>query len=86
MLFSDRRKLAVKRDEPHSVMMSWIRKKISFSIIKSIITCIHGNRSIRHEREKHNVEKLASYSEARCNTTGLIKKCYKQYKSKNMLN
>ena len=73
MLFSNRRILAVKRDEPHSVMMSWIRKKISFSIIKSINTCIHGNQSIRHERETHNVEKLASYSEARCNITGLIK-------------
>ena len=54
-------------------MMPRILKKISFSMIKSIITCIYGNRSIRHEREKHNVEKLASYSEARCNTTGLIK-------------
>ena len=53
--------------------MPWFRKKISFSMIKSIITCIHGNRSIRHEREKHKVEKLASYNEVRCNTTGLIK-------------
>ena len=65
-------KLAQKRDEPHSVMMSWIRRKISFLMMKSIIMCIRGSRSIRYEQEKHNVEELASYSEARCNIIWLI--------------
>ena len=73
MLFSDRRKLTVKRDELYSVMMSWIRKKMPFSMIKSIITCVHGNWSIRHDARKHNLEKLASYSEAQCNIMWLIK-------------
>ena len=34
------KKLAEKRDEPYSMMMSWIRRKISFSMMKSIIMCI----------------------------------------------
>ena len=62
-------KLAEKRDEPYSVMMSWVRRKISFSKMKSIIMCIRGSRSIKHKQEKHNVEELASYNEGRCNTT-----------------
>ena len=62
-------KLAEKRDEPYSVMMSWIRRKIFFSMMKSIIMCIRGSRSIKREREKHKVEELASYSEGRCNIT-----------------
>ena len=65
------KKFVVKRDEPYSVMMSWIRRKITFSMMKSIIMCICGSWSIKHEREKHNVEELASYSEARCNITWL---------------
>ena len=50
-------KIAEKRVEPYSVMMSSIRSKISLSMMKSIITCIRGSRLIRHEREKHNVGK-----------------------------
>ena len=43
-------KLAEKRDESYSVIMSWIRRKISFLLMKSIIMCIRGSRSIKHER------------------------------------
>ena len=67
-------KLAEKRDEPYSVMMSWIWRKISFSMMKSIIMYIRGSWLIKHEQEKHNIEELASYSEARCNITWLIQK------------
>ena len=45
-------KLAEKRDELCSVMMSWIRRKISFWMMKSIIMCIRESRSIKDEREK----------------------------------
>ena len=38
--YQNTKKLAEKRDEPYSVMMSGIRKKISFLMMKSIITCI----------------------------------------------
>ena len=61
-------------------------KKISFSMIKSVVMFICGSRSIKHEREKHNVEELASYSEVRCNITSLIKKSFGQYNTKDMLN
>ena len=33
-------KFAEKRNEPCSVMMSWIRRKISFLMMKSIIICV----------------------------------------------
>ena len=33
-------------------------------MMKLIIVCVRGSRSIKHEREKHNVRELASYSEA----------------------
>ena len=36
-------KLAEKRDEPYSLVISWIRRKISFSLMKSIIICIRGS-------------------------------------------
>ena len=42
-------KLGGKRDKPYSVMMSWIRRKISFSMVKAIIMCISGSRSANHE-------------------------------------
>ena len=43
-------KLAKKRYEPYSVIMSWIRRKISFSMMKSIIMYIRGNRSSRSKK------------------------------------
>ena len=33
-------------------------------MMKPIIMCIRGSRSIKHEQEKHNVEELPTYSEA----------------------
>ena len=42
-------------------------------MMKPIILHIRGSRSIRHEREKQNVDELASYCEARHNITWLIK-------------
>ena len=63
-------KLAEKRDEPYSVMMSWIRRKISFSMIKSIIMCIREvDRLGMSEKTITGVKELASYSETRCNIT-----------------
>ena len=56
--------IAEKQDEPYPVM-SWIRK-ISFSMMKSIM-CIRGGQSIKHEREKDNVEEFPSSNETRCN-------------------
>ena len=38
--------IAEKRDQPYSVITSWIRRKISFSLIRSIGMCIRGSRSV----------------------------------------
>ena len=59
--------LAEKRNEDYSVTMSWIRIKISFSMMKSILMCVRGSRSVRNE--EHNMNELASYSESRCAIT-----------------
>ena len=40
--------------------MSWIRRKISFSMMKSIIMCIRGSRSIKHEQE-NTARKVSKY-------------------------
>ena len=42
-------------------------------MMKSSIMCIRGSLSIKHEREKHNVQVSVSYSEAQCNIMWLIR-------------
>ena len=65
-------KLAEKRDEAYSMMMISLLR-IKLIINSKLIMCTGGTRLIKHDREKHNVEELESYSEARCNITWLIK-------------
>ena len=38
--------LAEKRKLRQSIIASWVRRKISFSLMKSILSCIRGSRSI----------------------------------------
>ena len=38
-----------RRNDPHSVIMSWIKTKISFSVIRSKIICQESSHSIKHE-------------------------------------
>ena len=38
--------IAEKRDQPYSEIALWIRRKISFSLIRSIGMCIQGSRSV----------------------------------------
>jgi len=38
---------AAKRDQSYGLVMSWVRCSISFSLLRSAITCLHGARSIR---------------------------------------
>ncbi len=40
--------LARKRDKPYSIVMSWLRCKLSFAAIRSSIMCIRGSRSYTH--------------------------------------
>ena len=43
--------IAEKRDQPYSVITSWIRRKISFSLIRSIGMCIRGSRSVKSSKD-----------------------------------
>jgi len=38
--------ISVKRELPYSLVMSWLRCSISFSVLRSAITCLRGARSI----------------------------------------
>ena len=57
--------LCEKRNEPYSLTMSWIRRKISFSLMRSVIMCLRGSRSIKPEYVENRTNELASYSETR---------------------
>ena len=39
--------LSAKRDQSYGLVMSWLRCSISFSLLRSAITCLRGARSIR---------------------------------------
>ena len=40
-------KLAEKRNQPYSIVASWVRRKITFSLMKSLCICLRGSRSLR---------------------------------------
>ena len=40
-------KIADKRDDQYNTVVNFIRTKLSFSLVKSMITCIRGSRSIK---------------------------------------
>ena len=46
---------------------SWLPKKLADDVLGSEKNFLCGSLSIKHEREKHNVQESVSYSEARCN-------------------
>ena len=37
--------ISCKRDKPYSVIMGWLRCKLSFAAVRSLILCIRGSRS-----------------------------------------
>ena len=37
-------KISLKEDKPYAIVMSWIRTKLSFSLIKSALLCLRGSR------------------------------------------
>ena len=39
--------LSAKRDQSYDLVMSWLRCSISFSLLRSAITCLREARSIR---------------------------------------
>ena len=38
--------LADKHDQPYSTVMAWLRINLSFSLLRSAITCLRGARSV----------------------------------------
>ena len=58
--------LSQKRDESYSLTMSWIRRKLTFSLMRSIITYIRGSRTFKSTEENQCTSEVSSYSETRC--------------------
>ena len=46
--------IAEKRKQPYSIISSWIKRKITFSLLPSIGLCLRGSKSIR---ENENIAK-----------------------------
>ena len=42
--------IAVKRDQPYSQVIGWMRCVLSFSLLRSAIMCLRGARSPFHSR------------------------------------
>ena len=49
-------KLSEKRNMDQSITKSWVRTKLSFSLLKTTLLCIRGSRSVK----KSNHEELAA--------------------------
>ena len=53
--------LSRKQDKQYSLVMGWIRCRLSFAILRSAILCIRGSRSSRHRPVRElNIELAAS--------------------------
>ena len=42
-------KLSEKNEEPYHITISWIRKLLSFEILRSVHTCVRGSRTPFHK-------------------------------------
>ena len=40
--------LSIKQQKHYSVVMCWLRCRLGFAILRSVITCMRGSRSSRH--------------------------------------
>ena len=47
--------LTIKRKQEYCIAMSWLRRKISFSLMRSILLCIRGSRGKNVTQEEMNV-------------------------------
>ena len=47
--------LTMKRKQEYCIRMSWLRRKISFSLTRSILLCIRGSRGKNVTQEEMNV-------------------------------
>ena len=37
--------LSIKREQPYSLVMGWLRCQLSFSLLRSAVMCLRGSRS-----------------------------------------
>ena len=58
--------LCEKHDEHHLLTMFWMRRKPSFSLMRSIIMCIRGSKTFKSSKEKQCTSEAGSYSETSC--------------------
>ena len=49
-------------NEPYSITMSCIRRKLSFLLMKSIITCICGSKTFKMNKEKQCTSELMGHT------------------------
>ena len=55
--------LSTKRSQHYSVISAWVRRKITFSLMKSICMCLRGSRSIHSEKIITSMTEDAEVSE-----------------------
>ncbi len=55
--------LAQKREMQYSILMGWLRCKLSFAILRSAVMCIRGSRSSTHYPIKENIDITLACSE-----------------------
>ena len=55
--------LPEKRDETYLIRIPWIRRKLSLSLMRSIIACIKGSKIFKSNKEKQCTSEVSSNSE-----------------------
>ena len=50
------KKIAAKRNLNTSVLTSWLRTKINFTLLRSILICLRGSRSLKKVESRDDVE------------------------------
>ena len=56
--------ISAKRKEEYAIMMSWLRRKISFSLMRTILLSIQGSRCKNVNQEKANITNNIQMSES----------------------
>ena len=56
--------ISAKRKEKYAITMSWLRRKISFSLMRLILLCIRGNRGKNVNQEEANITNDIQMSES----------------------
>ena len=51
--------LSIKRDQPYCTVMSWLRCRLAFSLLRSAVTCLRGARSSTGRVARCDVPDLA---------------------------